>query len=113
MSNNNNQIGNKKSHDRLAAALNHTQPDSIPIDFGGTFVTGVHVSCVAALRDYYGLEKRLVRVLDTSQMLGKIDEDLLDAMGVDVVGVFRRSTKWGFPAERWKSWRRREGRCCQ
>ncbi len=94
----------KKSSERLAAALNHKQPDSIPIDFGGTFVTGVHVSCVAALREYYGLEKRLVRVLDTSQMLGQLDEDLLDAMGIDVVGVFRRATKWGFPAERWKSW---------
>lgn len=95
---------NRKSRERLAAALSHRQPDSIPIDFGGTNVTGMHVSCVAALRDYYGLEKRLVRVLDSSQMLGLIEEDLLDAMGIDVIGVFRRATKWGFPAERWKSW---------
>ena len=104
MSNKNSQIENKKSQERLAAALNHKQPDAIPIDFGGTNVTGMHVSCVGALRDYYGLEKRLVRVLETSQMLGQLDEDLLDAMGVDVVGVFRRTTKWGVPAERWKSW---------
>jgi hypothetical protein len=98
------QVENKKSHERLAATLSHKQPDSIPIDFGGTNVTGMHVSCVAALRDYYGLEKRLVRVLETAQMLGQMDEDLLDAMGIDVIGVFRRATKWGFPAERWKSW---------
>jgi hypothetical protein len=99
------QTENKISYERLAAAINHKQPDAIPIDFGGTNVTGMHVSCVAALRDYYGLEKRLVRVLETAQMLGQMDEDLLDAMGIDVVGVFRRTTKWGFPAERWKSWK--------
>jgi hypothetical protein len=99
------QTENKISYERLAAAINHKQPDAIPIDFGGTNVTGMHVSCVAALRDYYGLEKRLVRVLETAQMLGQMDEDLLDAMGIDVIGVFRRATKWGFPAERWKSWK--------
>ena len=88
---------NRKSRERLAAALSHRQPDSIPIDFGGTNVTGMHVSCVAALRDYYGLEKRLVRVLDSSQMLGLIEEDLLDAMGIDVIGVFRRAYQVGIP----------------
>ena len=92
------------SYERLDAALSHKLPDRIPIDFGGTSVTGMHVSCVAALRDYYGLEKRPVRVHEPSQMLGLLEEDLLDAMGIDVVGVFRRSTKWGFPAERWKNW---------
>ena len=100
---NESEIANE-SRERLVATLSHKQPDAIPIDFGGTNVTGMHVSCVAALRDYYGLEKRLVRVLESAQMLGQIDEDLLDAMGIDVIGVFRRTTKWGFPAERWKSW---------
>ena len=92
------------SCERLANALNHKQPDRIPIDFGGTSVTGIHVSCVAALRDYYGLEKRPVRVHEPSQMLGLVDEDLQDAMGVDVTAVFRRGAKWGFPLERWKTW---------
>ena len=92
------------SRESLANALNHKQPDRIPIDFGGTSVTGIHVSCVAALRDYYGLEKRPVRVHEPSQMLGLVDEDLQDAMGVDVTAVFRRGAKWGFPLERWKTW---------
>ena len=37
--------------ERVQAALSHQTPDRIPIDFGGTAVTGIHVSCVAALRD--------------------------------------------------------------
>jgi hypothetical protein len=36
------------SRERLITTLSHEQPDRIPIDFGGTPTTGVHVSCVAA-----------------------------------------------------------------
>ena len=39
------------------------------------------------------------------QMLALLDDDLLDAMGVDVVGVFSRNTTWGFPADEYKQWR--------
>jgi len=92
------------SRERLIATLNHKQPDRIPIDFGGTAVTGVHVSCVAALRDHFGLEKRPVRVHEPFQMLGLIDDDLRRAMGLDVIGVFARNTMFGFPAEQWKNW---------
>jgi hypothetical protein len=92
------------SRDRLLKTLRHEQPDRIPIDFGGTAVTGIHASCVAALRDYYGLKKRPVRVHEPFQMLGLVEEDLRMAMSVDVVGVFARNTTFGFPIERWKSW---------
>jgi hypothetical protein len=93
------------SRERLVTTLNHKQPDRIPIDFGGTSVTGMHVSCVAGLREYYGLEKRPVRVHEPFQMLGLVEDDLADAMGLDVVGVFPRNTMFGFPAENWKNWR--------
>ena len=76
------------SRERLNAALNHKQPDRIPIDFGGTTVTGMHASCVAELRDYYGLEKRPVRIHEPFQMLALVDQDLVEAMGLDVTGVF-------------------------
>ncbi len=92
------------SRERLIAALNHKQPDRIPIDFGGSPTTGVHVSCVAELRRYYGLEKRPVRVHEPYQMLGLLDEDLLDAMGLDVAGTYPRGTMFGFPEDEWKTW---------
>ena len=69
--------------ERVLAALEHQPPDRLPIDFGGTAVTGMHVSCVAALRNYYGLEKRPVRVHEPYQMLGWVDDDLKQAMGID------------------------------
>lgn len=90
---------------RLLDAINHRQPDRVPVDFGGTLCSGMHVTCVSALRDYYGLEKRPVKVSEPFQMLGLIEEDLKQVIGVDVEGVNPRNTMFGFPNEDWKEWR--------
>lgn len=89
--------------ERIKNALNH-QAGPVPMDFGGTAVTGIHVSVVAALRDHYGLEKRPVKVIEPYQMLGEVEDDLKDAMGVDTTGIFGRSTLFGFALEQWKEW---------
>ena len=88
----------------MRSALEHREPDRIPLDFGSTNVSGIHVTCVAALRDYYGLARGPVKVHEPLQMLGWIDDELRTAMGLDVVGVFPRNTKFGAPAADWKEW---------
>ena len=85
------------SKQRLLAALDHQTPDRMPIDFGGTLTSGIHVSCVAQLRDYYGLEKRLVKVHDPYQMLGWVDDDLKEALGIDTVCVAPFQDDFRFP----------------
>jgi hypothetical protein len=90
---------------RLAAALAHQQPDRVPIDFGSTAVTGIHVSVVAGLREHYGLDRHPVRVVEPYQMLGKIEPDLAVVMGIDTVGVLPRGTLLGFANTDWKPWR--------
>ncbi len=93
------------SRERVLAALNHQQPDTVPIDFGATAVTGLHASCVAALRAHYGLERRPVKIHEPYQMLGWLEEDLKQAIGVDVEGVVPPNTLFGFPLTDWKEWR--------
>jgi len=88
----------------LRTALNHREPDRIPLDFGSTTVTGIHISCVAALRDYYGLPRGPVKLHEPFQMLGLVEDDLRAAMGLDVTGVFPRKVKFGVPAANWKEW---------
>ncbi|MCL4796416.1 MAG: methyltransferase [Bryobacteraceae bacterium] len=80
------------------------RPGPVPVDFGSTAVTGIHVSVVAALRDHFGLPKQPVKVHEPLQMLGWLEEDLKQAMGVDVEGVFRTKTAFGFANENWKPW---------
>jgi hypothetical protein len=89
---------------RLLSTLCHEQPDRVPIDLGSTGVTGIHVSCVAALRDHFGLERRPVKVHEPYQMLGLVEEDLRAAMGIDTVGAFPPKTMFGFRNEGWREW---------
>lgn len=95
--------------ERVLTSLNHKQPDRVPVDFGGTSTTGIHASCVAALRDYYGLEKRLVRVHEPGQMLGWIDDDLKETLGIDTEALFPRKNKFGVLNADWKTWRMPDG----
>lgn len=97
------------SRERVQSALAHRPPDRVPVDFGGTAVTGIHVSSLAALRVYYGLERRPVKVHEPYQMLGWVDNDLKAAMGIDVEGVTPRKTMFGFPNQNWKPWRMDDG----
>ena len=89
----------------LLTALNHQQPERVPVDFGSTGVTGMHVTCVAQLREHYGLEKRPVTVSEPYQMLGQLDDDLLEALGVDTAPLPAPGTLFGFRNENWKEFR--------
>ncbi len=93
------------SKERIRAAIEHRQPDQVPIDFGGSFITGIHCSVVENLRHHYGLEPRPVKVCEPYQMLGLVDDDLIDAMGIDTTPIFPNRTMFGFVNENWKPWR--------
>ncbi len=91
------------SREKLKNALNH-KPGPVPVDFGSTSVTGLHVSCVEQLRTYYGLEKRPVKVHEPYLFLGLIDEDLQKAMGIDIIGLRGKTNIFGVANENWKEW---------
>jgi hypothetical protein len=95
--------------ERVLRTLDHKEPDRIPVDFGGTAVTGMHAAVVIALREHYGLAKRPVKVHEPYQMLGLIEDDLQQALGLDVEGVLAAETMFGFRNENWKPWRMDNG----
>jgi hypothetical protein len=94
------------SRERVALALDHTEPDRVPLDLGGGAVTGMHVDSVYRLRQALGLDApgTPVKVVEPFQMLGEIGPDLIDALGVDVVGVGLTKNFFGFENEGWKPW---------
>jgi len=75
------------SKERVIASLNHQQPDKIAVDFGATPVTGIHVLAIENLRKHYGLEQKPIRVIEPYQMLGEVEDDLKEILGVDVIGL--------------------------
>jgi hypothetical protein len=85
-------------------AINHKE-GKLPVDFGGSPTTGIHCRLVGKLRDYYGLEKRPVKVIEPYQMLGSIDDDLKDVIGSDTTPLWIPTTMFGFDNVNWKEWR--------
>lgn len=84
------------SKERFDLTINHRQPDKVVVDFGATSVTGIHVLSVENLRRYYGLEHKPVRITDPYQMLGEVDQELIDILGVDVIGAKGKNNSFGF-----------------
>jgi len=99
------------SRQRVQTALNHQQPDYVPLDLGASAVTGMHVSSVYQLRQALGLDPSgtPVKVTEPYQMLGEIDGALIDALGVDVVGLGGTKTFFGFENKGWKPWSLADG----
>ncbi|HID23907.1 MAG TPA: methyltransferase, partial [Planctomycetaceae bacterium] len=89
--------------ERLAATLAHREPDRVCVDFGATFVTGMHVSAVTRLRrELLGQPEYRVKVIEPYQMLGEIDDELRRALGIDVIGRLPRKTIFGTESKDWK-----------
>lgn len=86
---------NMTSKERFDLTVNHKQPDKVVVDFGSTAVTGIHVLSVENLRKHYVLESRPVRVIEPYQMLGEVDSELVEAMGIDVIGAWGRNNMFG------------------
>ena len=91
------------SRERVQKALNHETPDKIPLDLGASPVTGIHCLVVEKLRQYYGLKQKPVKVTDPYQMLGEVDDELIDVLGIDVIGAGGKNNMFGFPNENWKA----------
>ncbi len=77
------------SRQRVELSLNHQEPDRVPLDLGGSAVTGMHFVSVYKLRQALGLDApgTPVKIVEPYQLLGEIKPDLIDALGVDVIGL--------------------------
>ncbi len=95
---------------RILAALNHEQPDRVPIDFGGHRSSGIAAIAYRKLRKALGLPERVIRVYDPVQQLAIIDEDVLERFRVDAIELGR-----GFALEDkdWADWVLPDGSPCQ
>ncbi len=98
------------SRDRVLAALNHEQPDRVPIDFSGHRSSGIAAIAYARLRKALGLPERPIRVYDPIQQLAIVDEDVLDRFRVDTVEMGRG---FALADEHWIDWTLPDGTPCQ
>jgi hypothetical protein len=93
------------SKERFNTTLRHEAPDKITVDFGSTPVSGIHVLAIQKIREYFGLKRIPVKVTEPYQMLGEVDAELMEVLGVDVVGIGARNNIFGFENRNWKEFR--------
>jgi len=71
------------SRQRVLMALNHQEPDRVPIDLGATIVSSITKSAYLDLKKYLGVPVAELTMLDHVQQLPYLDDDLLERFGVD------------------------------
>lgn len=96
------------SRDRVLCALDHREPDRVPIDCGGTRQSGIAASTYHALKQRLGLGTP-TRVYDVYQMLAEIERPVMERFGADVVGLQRPAVAFGIRNEGWKPWQMFDG----
>ena len=90
------------SRERVEKALNHEEPDRVPVDLGASYVSGIMASSYDRLKKHLGLTGRKTRVFELYQMLAEMEQPVIERLGVDVVGVFPPGGLFGIRNERWK-----------
>jgi len=71
------------SRERVILALDHKEPDRVPIDLGGTIVSSITKCSYLRLMEYLGIPSEDIRMLDYVQQLPYLDETLLQQFKVD------------------------------
>jgi len=97
------------SRERVLRTVNHEEPDRVPLDMGGTIMSGIMAHALDRLRKHLGLEERPVRVYEVFQMLGEVEPDLVERLGIDVLPVEPLVQFFGLRREKWKPWRLWDG----
>lgn len=73
--------------ERVLVALDHKEADRVPRDLAGTRYSSIHAEAYARLRPAMGLPDAEIRIVDTTQGLAHVHDDLLDRFGADVALV--------------------------
>lgn len=77
------------SRERILAAINHTEPDRVPIDMGATPSSGIAAIAYGNLTRHLGLSDSKTRVYDVVQQLAQPEDCVLDRFKIDAVDLGR------------------------
>lgn len=74
-------MGKMTSRERLMTALEHKEPDMVPLDLGGN-QTGIHKHAYRKLLECYGLKEDII-IMDAVQQLARPSEQVLQLLEID------------------------------
>ncbi len=95
--------------ERVLTALDHREPDRVPLDLGGSFVTSIAATSLDRLRRHLGFAERPVKVYDCFQMLGEVELDLVERLDLDCLPIDPPALTLGLRRADWKPWTLMDG----
>jgi len=81
-----------KPRERLLRALEHKEPDRVPIDIGSA-VTSIHIDAYIRLKRYLGINEKKPQILDNMQQVVVVDEPVLQRFHVDTRHIHLKPVK--------------------
>ncbi len=90
---------NMNSRDRILTTLGHRQPDRIPFDLGGSYVTGITKNAYTGLARTLGIDTEPIVLCDVVQQLAEPGEELLQKLDVDTRAVVPNIARKSPPLE--------------
>ena len=89
--------------ERVAAALDHRKPDRVPLDIGGSRVTGISAIAYKNLLEKLGIQED-IKLYDIKQQLAVVSLEVAELLGSDVVPLTRLGPTTGMPFLRIDRW---------
>ena len=77
------------SRERILTALQHKQPDRVPVDIGATPSSGISAIAYTRLVKHLGMDHARTQVYDTVQELARPSEEVLNLFGADALDIHR------------------------
>ncbi len=77
------------SRERILAAIEHREPDRVPVDLGATPSSGISAVAYGRLKRHLGMTDGHTLIYDVVQQLAQPEEEVLDRFGIDVLDIGR------------------------
>lgn len=77
------------SRERILAAINHQEPDYVPLDLGATPSSGISAIAYNNLKKHIGMTEGHTRTFDVVQQVVIPEDEIIDRFGVDVIDIGR------------------------
>ena len=82
------------SRQRVTEAINHREPDRMPIDFGMHTSSGISAFAYWHLREYLGYTVNEVELVDGVQVLARVEEDIRKRFHADCIFLKPQAEKY-------------------
>lgn len=97
------------SRERVITALQHKEPDKIPIDFGSTRSTGINALAYRNLIEYLGIDEE-IKVFDFKQLLAQPGKAVSELFESDCVPLYRLAPSGGIAIDRYRKEKLMDGK---